>query len=225
MAKDTKTMKRIIEFIVEYVDKLDKSGTNGRRYRDRLSKMSLKEFDSFMNDLRTGEEQLYINTPNMDSDYDMDFYELVGVGEELGVFIFERIYFTDQTTGRMFLSNQEYMILKLPVRRVRQYIAGKMGLPEGDTKINPMTGQVTGEDKGASHTYVEMQSQASKEQYDTLFEFTKVRGGDPDAYAEFKRQLENTGTASAGSVGRTTRAKSSIALGSYLAAAHIDSNV
>jgi hypothetical protein len=101
----------------------------------------------------------------------------------------------------------------------------KISVPNSDTKIDAFSGQVVKPDKGSSISSVEMQTILSKGLKVSIAELIRVRGGDISAYSHFRGQLEETGYASLNSIDNDSRARSSVILGTYFRAAHIDNNI
>lgn len=221
--------KKIIDRIVDIMQTIEPEGTNAEMWKERLSKMTDKEFDTFMRALQKGQanpnegEQLHVYTPNMK--VAIKPINATNAAEKLGLKLFERVYLHDDVAGKKYLTPREYLILSLPIRRVRQYILGKMSTAPSDKTINAMTGQVTGPDKTASMTYVEAQALKAKGMDKVLTEYVKIRGGDVVAYRDTVRQLHETGTCNISDVGDRTRAKTPDVLKALFAGMYIDTNI
>lgn len=214
--------KQLVDTVVEIYDLLDPDGYNGKRFREKMEAMSEKEFASFIKLVKSGAWKASIEMPNLKSSYDME--KIYKAADKLGVKIFTKVRMFDQSTGVHYLTNKEYPVLSLPIRRAQQTIDHKMALPDGDTHIDAMTGQVTGPDHAARTTKPEVQILDNRGLKNTMKEFLQVRGGNPDAYAEFKQQLEETGEANidTAAAGRTRTAQTA---GILLKGMHIDSNL
>ena len=215
--------KRTEEYILSVVDGADHTGTNGTRYRARFEAMSDAEFHKFMTDIRDGIQQLECYAPNMK--VNLRISNLIATAKMIGLELFERVRLWDTATKRYMLTPHKHLIALLPVRRMKQYQASKISVPDSDTTTDLLTGQVVRPDKGSSISLVEAQTLLSKNLNMTVTEFLRVRGGDINAYAEMKSQLEETGSASLNSIDPTTKVRSSAVLAAYLESIHIENNL
>lgn len=185
--------KKTEEFIYKNLDIIDPSGFNSKRRRDQFAKMSDTQFREYMVRLREGTDKLPIETPNMV--VALKQADLKRGAESLGVKLFERVKIWDTATQRYYLTPFPYLIVELPIRRVKQYLMDKISVPDSDRVINPMSGQVTKPDKGSAISMTEAQTYDSKGLHRNLDELLTVRGGNLEAYAAFKAALEQGGSA------------------------------
>lgn len=190
-------------FILDVISKLDKSGTNEARYRARFSKMSDAEFVKFCEEIDSGIRQLDIIVPNMVLNIRVeDAYECA---DYLGISLHEKIRLWDDNDKRYVTTVHPHMVTLLPVRVARQTVLHKHSVG-GDRKTDAMTGQVVGEDKASSWSFVQLQTLVSRDLTNTANELIGVRGGNADSYAEFKAQIEMNGTANIKGMSMRTRA-------------------
>lgn len=181
------------DFIYAALDKIDPTGFNSKRRRDQYGKMSDAEFDAYMHQLRDHGGKIPIETPNML--VALKQADLIRAAEFLKVQLFERVKIWDTATQRYYLTPHPYLIVELPIRRVKQYLMDKISVPDSDRVINPLSGQVTKPDKGSAISMTEAQTYDSKGLHRNLDELLTVRGGNVEAYAAFKAALENGGSA------------------------------
>ena len=215
--------QKVEAFIIKHINILDPSGTNGKRYKDLFDSWSDIQFTSYMEGLRDGSMKIVLYAPNLK--INLKQIDIFNCAESLGLKMFERIRLWDSTTNRYYLTPQEYPVLLLPVRRLKQYLMNKISVPESDTKIDAFSGQVVKPDKGSSISSVEMQTILSKGLKTSISELIRVRGGDLSAYASFKSQLEEIGSASLNDLPDDSRARSSVIASTYLTAMHIKNNL
>lgn len=215
--------QRVEALILETITTLDPSGANTKRYRTLFESWSDTQFRSFMVGMREGRIKLVLYVPNLK--INLKLKDIFAAAHALDLTLFERLRLWDSTTQRYYVTPQEYPVLQLPVRRLKQYLMSKISVPESDTKIDAFSGQVTRPDKGASISAVEMQTILSKGLKTSISELIRIRGGDIAAYSEFKSQLIDTGAASMNMVSGDSRARSSVILGTYLRAAHVGNNL
>ena len=136
-----------------------------------------------------------------------------------------RLWLPDPVTGRKFLTNEQYMVIRIPIRRAQQEVDKKLSVPESDVHIDALTGQVTGPDKAGSISTVEMRALHTRGLGTVLQEYVRVRGGDLTAYGDFKRQLEETGEVSMAQLDPTTRSRSSVITGVLFRSILLDNNL
>lgn len=209
-------------YILKLMNQLDKTGSNASRYSTLFKEMSNQKFDEFMQALRKGETQLNVQLPNVLTKITTN--DVVAVAKSRKVPIFERILFHDSHTKRKYLTKYAMLILNLPVRRLSQYLFHKISLPEGDQKVNPVSGQVIPPDKGAALSAIETQILAGKGLETSVIELVRVRSGDLNAYRSFKHQIEESGEAVLADVPMSPSPRSAVAASRYLHAIGIDSN-
>ena len=117
------------------------------------------------------------------------------------------------------------MIIKLPIRRLAQYLFHKISLPEGDNHINPTSGQVIAPDKGSALSAIETQILASKGLNMSVLEMIKIRGGDNNAYISMKHAIEETGSTSMSEIPMKGQARSVTTVQCYFHSLGLDSNI
>jgi hypothetical protein len=215
--------KKIIAYIEKNLKPLDPEGKNILRYKKMLGAMSDKAFDQFMINMRDKEFQFHIIIPNMGPKSTMD--DILKAAEMVNLKLFHRIWFTDEATGKKFLSRAEYPILQLPIRRMQQFLDKKMSVPDSDQSIDGLTGQVTGSDRSASITNPEIQALHSKGLSHTLNEMVTVRGGDIASYGEMRRQMEEGGEANLGAIEVNSVTRTAVVTKVLLEGMLLDNNV
>lgn len=215
--------KRAQDKIIRTMNILDPSGDNGKRYAEMFDNMSDAQFKTFMSNIRDGKEQLFVYAPNMKNTITMR--SIRNAADDIGLQLFERVYIKDEVTGKTYLTPHRYPILKLPIRRVSQYLMKKLSVPEGDSKTDLLTGQVIRPDKGSSVSLIEMQTLHGKGLDKTIIELIKPRGGDIHAYAELKSQLEETGSANLSDMNIDSSPRSVTVADIYLKGMHLDNNM
>jgi hypothetical protein len=213
---------KVEKFLLEYIDDLDKTGTNGQRYRALFGRMDDASFHQFMHDLQDHKEQIYLNVPNMKIDITLE--TIFDVAKKLDVKLFDKIKFYDDITKKWYYTPNEYLVTKLPIRRLKQTLKSKRSLPDSDKSIDSLTGQVTKPNQASSLSQVEVQCLHAKNLNNTILELIKVRGGDLTAYSQAKAQIEETGQVSLGLLKGNTKVRSTVVLSQFLKAMCIDNN-
>jgi len=218
----TPKRQKVEAYILKYFKKMEPSGYNEKRYKEMFAQMSDEQFHEWMIGFRDKKTKLAFYTPNLK--VVLNVANLRDTAKELGIKLFEKMVITDKVTGLRYLTNQEYFIIRLPVRRTRQFLMHKLSVPESDKRLDALTGQVTKPDKASSISFVEAQFLHGRGLDRTILEFMKVRGGDIHAYAQFKQQLEETGIGSMDSLDENTVARSAVTLSTILKGMLLDNN-
>lgn len=208
-------------FLYKALDRMDKTGSNSKLYKEFFSKLSDAQFEHYVQRLEKGEDVLAYYAPSIKAKPDLD--ELLAAAEELGATIFDYVDRWDDATGQYYRTPYKCCILELSVRKQAQFADHKLSVPEGDTKVDILTGQVMKPDRAGSISQVEIQTMFARGLKKSSLELLKYRGGDTVAGAEFRRSLEETGAASVktetGSVPR-----SAVTLDALFSGMHIESN-
>jgi len=79
-------------------------------------------------------------------------------------------------------------------------------------------------DKGAKISLIETQILANKNLETSVLELLKIRGGDLDAYYQYKNKIEETGRTSVNEIDDNSVPKSVIVNQEFLYGAHLDFN-
>ncbi len=207
--------------IIKWIDRLDPSKENSSRYAKMFAKMSDKEFHEFMVSLKEKKEVLFVYVPNMKIQLSLE--NLREVSHDLNIEMFERLRLYDAATDTTYLTPNKYLVLDATVRRMSQYLDHKLQVPNGDSHIDILTGQVVKPDKGAGISQVEIQALGARDLKQTIREIIKYRGGDISAGAQYRRELEETGeTSIANETGSVAR--SGAILDVLFSGMHIESN-
>ncbi len=201
--------RKVVEtYIFELMDQLDPSGENTKRYKDMFKDMNDKAFTSYMKAIKDGKTQLALYQENLKKGLTNN--QIVALAKKRKVKIFSKLRMTDPDVNREYLTTNEFLVVQVPIRRVSQYLFHKISLPEDDTHINPISGQVIPPDKGSKISSIEVQILGSKGLKTSILEMIKVRGGDTNAYQEMKHSIESDGDVSLGNLDLTNRTRSSV---------------
>ncbi|MBR1987879.1 MAG: GNAT family N-acetyltransferase [Clostridia bacterium] len=224
LSPDVKKKKQlIIDYICSVCDIMDPSKLNSKRYHRLLDSMSDKEFDQWMNYVKEGKWKIHIVAPNLVVTLKNE--NSLKAADKVKCKLFHRLWMTDDSTGRQYLTDNEYLVLNLPVRRQQQFLDEKMSVPDNDKQIDGLTGQVTGDSKSSAVTNPEIQILAARGLDATLEEFVNVRGGNIAAYSDFKRQAEETGEIKLNSLDQNTRSRVAVVGQVLLRSMMIENNI
>lgn len=188
----TPKRKKIQDKILSVLSSMDRTGKNTKHYQDKFAKMSDKDFADFMQRIRDREEVLVIYSANTVDRLSLP--DLVDTAKKIGLELFERIRMYDTTNDTYYYTPHKMLVLQWPIRRMAQFVDHKLSVAEGDSRIDMLSGQVVKPDQAASLSEPETRCLYARGLNKTLRELLKFRGGDVVAFAEFKRELEETGT-------------------------------
>ncbi|QHJ76704.1 MAG: hypothetical protein [Bacteriophage sp.] len=220
--------KKVQDYIMNLLKSVSpKDRLNKKRYTEFFEKLTDAEFDTWMNDIRSGKTKLYyIQKNGQDADALLSENDIIDTANKIGVELEQRVNIWDSSQQRYYKTPYKYLILQVPVRRLKQNLLSKMSVPDGDTKINPTTGQVVKPDKAASVSMTEAQTIASKGLSKTLTELLTVRGGDVTSYGNYKALLEDMGDVSLKELNLTNSTVRSVSVTrAYLQAMGLDNNL
>lgn len=216
--------KKVQDFVLKIISTQDPSMYNTKVYKEFFEKMSDQEFDVWMKTLRDNpHSKMKLLVPPFKVVLDME--ACFKTAKLLGVEMLERLRLWDSVNKRYCLTPEKYFILKLPVRRLKQYLLDGLSVPDSDKRLNPLTDQVVKPDKGSAISYPQAQMIAEKGLEKTLHELITIRGGDLEAYSKMKSEIEETGTSDTSVMEGTSGVKSVQTLRSLLNAMHLETNL
>jgi hypothetical protein len=215
--------KQVEDYIYKTLDLMEPSGVNTKKYKDLFSKMNDTEFTSFMEDIRDGKRQLILYAPNMKITLKME--NILQAADYVKLELFERLKLWDTINKRYYVTPHKYLVMDLPVRRLKQYLQDKISIPEDDRKIDLLSGQVVSEDKASSISSVELATMLSRGLDKAAIELTNIRGGNVPGYASLIGELEEKGSANLSDIDTASRPRSVTTAISYLRAQTLDTNL
>lgn len=212
--------------ILDWVSDIDKSGKNTERWKAKFSQMDDKQFAKFMDDVKHGRDYVSLIYPNY-SDVKISTANNIEVAKKRGVKLFHRIWMTDPVTGRKYLSNEEYPVFHLPVRRQIQMAKSKFSYAKNNTKVDVLTGQPTSVSAAGSISYPEVLVLHARGLDKVVEEMTWARGGNERAFRAMNQIIRQQGSVSLAELERYSGdgVQSTKTLYSYLLAAHIKSDI
>lgn len=166
------------------------------RYQALFAKWSDKEFDHFMQKLKSGEATLQITVPPGTEGKHLTIENNFKVADKWGHDFFHRLWMPAEDGQPAYLTPIKYFVCQLPVRVASQRIAKKASIPKSARSINSLTGQPTGDSKGASFSFPETRLAAAMGLVKAPVELLKYSGGDTRGQAAMSASLVRTGRAS-----------------------------
>jgi hypothetical protein len=220
----TPNRKKAQDFILKIIAIQDPTGYNSKVYEDLFANMNDQDFHRWMEIMRQDKNaKLKLLVPPFKVVISVE--AALAASKALGVKIMERIRLWDPVGKRYCLTPEKYFILRLPVRRLKQYLMDGLSVPDSDKRLNPLTDQVVKPDKGSAISFPQAQMIAEKGLTTTLHEMISIRGGDLTAYAQMKSEIEETGSSDTSVMNGTQGVKSAQTLRTSLQAMHLDTNL
>lgn len=222
----TDKRKVVEEHLLARIQSLTPKSTKNRDlYAARFQAMSDDEFKAFIHRLSTEEETLMIVSPNHEDD-GLSLENNLKVGDSINHDFFTRVLISGKNNLPDHLTPVKYMVVDMPVRRLSQTSDKKIKVPKSNKVVDALTGQVTGESKGAALSGPEVQVLAAMNLESTLIEAMKYRGGDIKGRNAFTNMLAKTGSANLKTLERyASGVESTATLKTYLTAAHLQNSL
>jgi len=213
------------ELILKHIKSITRSDTNSERYANYVFKnMTDEDFDKFISDLENNRVTLSIVIPT-DEEKLISVENNFKIAKELGVSFYQQLRVGATDDIPEYVTPNEALVIKLPIRRAAQTVAKKASIPDDSSKIDMLTGQVTGASRSAKLTLPEIQILNGYGCKDSTIELMKTRGGDLGELNAFVNLAYRNGDVSQ-SILRNyqTGVVSTKTVKSFFLAAHIKSN-
>lgn len=213
------------EFIIKYIGKITPNTENANIYKSIFAVMSDVDFKKFIDDIKTGKRFLSVIMPNFAKNQ-ISVENNLKIADELGHDFFQRIWIEGNEDTPTYLTPNKYMIVDLPVRRASQLLIKKISIPKHNKVIDSLTGQPTGESKGAKISYPELQICAAMGLDNCMIELMKYRGGDARGGAALNAMISSYGRADLDTLSNyASGVESTNTLKTFLSAMHLKSTL
>lgn len=217
--------KAAIAYILENLEAILPGNSDTPRYKAFLEAMSDKDFDAYMKDLKSGDKYITLTAPNFGKT-NLSLERNLALGEKLGLDFFQRLWIEGDEDTPTMLTPIKYLVVKQPLRLASQRLAKKMSIPKTQRVVNTLTGQPTGESKGASVSYPELRVCAAMGLENSMIELMKYRGGDARGGAAMSASLLRTGRANLKTLSYfASGVQSTVTIRTYLACAMLKSTL
>lgn len=182
------------QVIVSLIEEMTPGSDNANMYRRIFKVMTDKDFDSLMDDLESGKRHLHVVAPNFDKCLQVE--RNLKIADRLGYDFFQPLWIEGEGDQPSYLTPIKYMVMDVPGRRASQMLIKKISVPKHNRAIDALTGQPTGESKGAKISYPELGVCAAMGLENCMVELMKYRGGDIKGNAALTAVLSKYGSAS-----------------------------
>jgi len=185
---------QIEKLIYDTFDKLDPSGLNTTKYKNMLSALDDKAFESWMKKfLSNDDEQFIMDIIEYDTDIKLENCE--AAAKVLGVPLTERVFMPHITMDRnnAVVSKEKVIVGYINPKRMQQLLYKKNGLAVSNERTSHITGQVTGEDKHARDSDIEAAMLISIGADKIIQEFHGPRADDPVMRTQTAQKIAEKG--------------------------------
>lgn len=184
----------VTNYILENLEALLPGNTDTPRYKAFLEGLSNKDFTTYMEDLKSGKKYLTITAPNF-GPTQLNIDRNFDLGKKLGLKFFQKLWYDGDEDTPRHQSAVERLVVMLPFRVASQRLTKKMSIPRTQRVVNTLTGQPTGDSKGAAISFPELRVCAAMGLDSTMEELMKYRGGDARGGSAMMASLLRTGRA------------------------------
>ena len=191
---DKNKRKKIEKLVYDVFTALDPSGANTARYQDLLGKMKDNEFDKFIKELLSNENNyLILDMADYERDLTMDNVE--AAAKVLNIPLYEHIVMPHVNGDKEHpvVSKYPVPVMYLHMKRMQQMVNKKNSTSIESSKRNMLTGQVTGEDKNSRSSDMENLNLVAINADNTLRELLGPRADDNVMKNEMLQQIALTG--------------------------------
>ncbi len=211
MATIAEKRKRFMNILTGTFKRLDPSGDNAKRYEEFFSKMSDDQFDKYVKEFfKDDSRQFYLEIIEYQRDIKYQYIE--EAAKFLKVPLYETVYLPHVNHD---LTNVTVTPEKVPVgyiheKRMMQTLEKKNSGSTSNAQRNPLTGQVTGDDKNGRNSDVETYSLLATGAEHALREFLGPRADDEVARTELASAISKNGYVSEKDLSNDKKNKTSL---------------
>jgi len=217
----SKNRQKTEAFILKYIAKLIPSPDMVNIYKKYFANMTDKDFEAYIDDLDTGKRFLSVIVPNFKA-VGLSVENNLNIAKELGHEFFQSLWIAGKKGLPTYLTPVKFLVVDLPVRRASQLLTKKISVPDHNKVVDTMTGQPTGESKGARISYPELQICSAMGLENSMIELMKYRGGDNRGGAALNAMISKTGSANLRTLSHySSGVESTNLLKTFLTCAHL----
>lgn len=214
------------DIIINGLEEINPGVGMAKLYRETFDRMTDKDFDEFMIQLRDGAIRLAVFIPNFESSSISTANNIRLGRERYGFNFFQRIWINPGNGMPKYLTPHRYLLLELTDRRQAQVLIDKISIPKSTRVIDDLTGQPTGESKGSRISYNEAQIIMGQGLVEPMVEAFKYRGGDVEGFRLMNEMISQTGDVELKDLERIpTEVESKVTLSTILTAMHLSNTL
>lgn len=185
------------ELCLQFMADIVPDGSQVTIYKELFASMTDAQFDKFIQELESGETKLSVIVPNF-SKVTPTTENNLKIAKKLGHNFFTHLEIEGKGDVPSHITPIPYLVVDLPMRRASQLIIKKASIPKNQDVIDALTGQPTGESKGAKISYPELQLCVAMNLDASMVELMKYRGGDLKGRAAYIGILNKYGSVTQG---------------------------
>jgi len=177
------------------LDELTGTTDNSDRYRKMFGKMSDKQLRDYLEKCETGERRITITAPNY-TKIKLSTEKNIKIAKKIGLEFYQRLVFkSDNPEVPDFTTPNKFMVVKVMIGRVSQFISNSNKLPKDLDHTDTITNQARGPSEGISMTKDELSILTGIGLDKALTEIFKVGGGDTGAFNALRASYNAKGEA------------------------------
>lgn len=211
MATIAEKRKKFMEIFSGTFNRLDPSGENTKRYVDKFSKMSDDQFDKYIrNFFADDSQQFYLEIIEYQRDIKYQYIE--NAAKFLGVPLYETVFLPhiNHDLNNVVVTPEKVPVGYIHEKRMMQTLEKKNSGSTSNAQRNPLTGQVTGDDKNGRNSDVETYSLLATGAEHALKEFLGPRADDEVARTEMAAAISKNGYVSERDLSNDKKNKTSL---------------
>lgn len=213
------------EFICNYIGRIA-GPENKKLIKDTLNNMSDSEFDTYMKKLRDNTEVIPVVRPTGSSSINFNVANNIEIARELGYSFEQHVTYKGSGDLPDIKSPIKQVVLLLPFRRAAQLGQKGISVSHSAKKIDPITGQVTGDSQAVKLTLPEIQLANGMNIPKAISELLSARGGDSGKLKALEVYLSKQGSVTGNAIDEhATGIVSKDTLNAYMGAMHYKSNI
>jgi hypothetical protein len=194
-------------------------------YKTYFASMNDKEFEAFIDRLATKKEWIVLTVPNLGKNT-LSIERNYALADKWKIDFHQRLLMPEENGLPAYMTPNDFLVVTLPIRVASQRLAKKMSIPKHQRVINTMTGQPTGDSKGASFSSPELRLAIGMGLEATATELMKYRGGDQRGYAAMNASLVRHGKATQDTLKNfASGVVSTATVKTYFTAAHLSNTL
>lgn len=185
------TIENMKKKYYEFLDILDPTGTNTKFYKEMFTKMSDREFKTWV---KEGHFQLYVNTGEVEPNKKIAFEAC----DYVGIKPFEKLampHIYKYEDGTPMITEKEVLIVRIHLRRLHQTVSTE-NAASSEIILRDKTNQVYGEDKSAQLSADEVSALLGSGYDKVITELLTIRADHSISKKEAYSNLMKTGTTS-----------------------------
>lgn len=190
-----KEKRKLIETgILKFAKEITPGGGNHRIYSNLFAVMNDTQFSLFWDTIKK-RGYIPVFMDNFDQKEMLDYDYAITLGKKWDIPLEQQVVFIDPDTQIEHKTPEGTVVGISEVTKQRQILIKKIGGAKHDFDVDDLTGQPIGDSKGAGISNPENHMLLALGLPTMAKELTAVKGGDIDAYREYKNSLTTTGSA------------------------------